>query len=69
MFLLFFLGDGDAVKTGLTVNLTVVNEPPDPLPEIQTRDPRRGHIAATINQVLDQTNVLVYHGDVERSET
>lgn len=48
---------------------TVVNESTDPLPEIQTSDPGRSYIASTANQMLDQINVLIYHGDMERSDT
>lgn len=48
---------------------TVVNESSDPLPEIQTGDPGSSCIASTAKQVSDQINVLIYHGDMERSDT
>lgn len=51
------------------IRVTAVNESSNPLPEIQTGDPGCSHVATTANQMLDQINVLIYHGDMERSET
>lgn len=53
----------------LAIRVTVVNESSNPLPEIQTGDPGGSHVATTANQMLDQIYVLIYRGDMERSET
>ena len=55
----------DMLNVGIRV--TVVKESSDPLPEIQTGDPGCSHVASTANQMLDQINVLVYHGNMEGS--
>lgn len=48
---------------------TIVDESSDPLPEVQTGDPRRAHIPTATDQVLHQIDIPIHNGDVERSDT
>lgn len=50
-------------------SLTVVDEASDPLPEVQASDARRRYVSASAHQLLHQVDVLVHHGNVERSHT